>query len=78
MYKLARKSNKNVIENTHFQLKQRHFSSGAFTCMLLLLDNGGGGGDDLRTTGEMRWGEGWDEDDVDPLKAQEEVANNEN
>ena len=29
------------------------------------------GGDDLRTTGEKRWGEG-DEDDVDPLEAQEE------
>ena len=35
-------------------------------------------GDDLRTTGEMRWGEGWDEVDVDPLEAQEEVANSGN
>ena len=33
--------------------------------------------DDFRTTGEMRWGEGWDEEDVDPPEAQE-VANSGN
>ena len=33
------------------------------------------GGDDPRTTGEMKWGEWWDEDDVVPLVAREEKAN---
>ena len=32
------------------------------------------GEDDLQTTGEMRWGGGWDEDHVDTLEAQEEEA----
>ena len=43
--------------------------------MLLLLLYSGGGEDEFRTTDEMRWGEGWDEADVDLLEAQEEEAN---
>ena len=40
--------------------------------MLLLVNRGR---DDPRTTGEMKWGEGWDEDDVVQLVAWEEEAN---
>ena len=50
--------------------------SGRGLLLLLLLDSGVG--DDLQTMGEMRWGKGWDEDDVDPLEDQEEAANSGN
>ena len=34
--------------------------------------------DDPWTTGEMKWGEGWGEDDVDSLVVREEAANSRN
>ena len=36
------------------------------------------GEDDPRTTSEMKWGEGWGEDDVVPLVVREEAANSRN
>ena len=52
---------------------QKLAASSSFCCWLAEE-----GDDPTRTTGEMKWGKGWDEDDMVPLVAREEAANSGN